>query len=358
MRWSLYIGKFAGTRVLIHWTFLLLLLWIGFSAYRQGATTSEIALTLSFILAVFLCVLLHEFGHALTAKRFGIATKKITLLPIGGLASIERIPEDPKKELWITIAGPMVNVVIALILYLILGNKVIMTPENTVRISSTTFFQGLFWINVTLILFNIIPAFPMDGGRILRALLAIQIGRFRATRIASNLGQFVAVGFFFLGLFYNPLLMFIAAFIFFGAYAENMSVQQMEFLRGHIVKEAMMKHFITIDPDTTIKEAADKLLEGWDHNFIITHNSEIQGIIHRSTLFHSLQNNNPLAPVKDIMKTSFITFDEQEPLTKIYPQIQADPAGYFPVLKNGVLTGVINLDNLNEFVMIQSSLKY
>ncbi|WP_028981974.1 site-2 protease family protein [Sporocytophaga myxococcoides] len=358
MRWSLYIGKFAGTKVLIHWTFLLLLLWIGFSAYRQGATTPEILLTVSFILTVFICVLLHEFGHALTAKKFGIATKKITLLPIGGLASIERIPEDPKKELWITLAGPMVNVIIALVLYLILGDKVIPTEDRTNIISANTFFQSLFWINVTLVIFNIIPAFPMDGGRILRALLAIKIGRFRATKIASRLGQFVAVGFFFLGLFYSPLLMFIAAFIFFGAYAENMSVQQMEFLRGHVVKEAMMKHFITINPQTTIKEAADKLLEGWDHNFIITENSEIQGIIKRESLFSSLRSYNPLAPVKDIMKTTFRTFDEHDQISKIYHFVQEDPKGYFPVLNNGVLTGVINLDNLNEFVMIQSALKY
>ncbi len=174
-------------------------------------------------------MLLHELGHSLTARKYGVDTKKITLLPIGGVASLERIPEDPKQELWVALAGPAVNIVIAILIYpFIAGQQLLSTDQMTSVNTINGFLSSLLRVNIALVVFNIIPAFPMDGGRILRALLAMKIGRTRATQIAANLGQFLAAGFVFYGLVDgNPMLILIGIFVYFGARTENVMVQQL-----------------------------------------------------------------------------------------------------------------------------------
>ncbi|MFN3403995.1 MAG: site-2 protease family protein [Cytophagaceae bacterium] len=356
MKWSITIGRFFGIRVLIHWTFLLLLAWIGYSVFKRSSDINETIITIGFILSIFLCVLLHEFGHALTARKYGIGTRKITLLPIGGVASIEKIPEDPKQELWITVAGPAVNLAIAIILFLIAPVKENMTDPELQGISSQTFLTSLFWVNVILVIFNAIPAFPMDGGRILRSLLAMKMGRYKATKIASNLGQIIAIGFFIVGLFYNPFLMFIAVFVFFGAYAENMGVQNMEFLSGYTVQDAMMTNLTLLSPENTLKDAADKLLEGSEQNFIIYSDNAVIGIITRPILIDSLKTHQINTPLHQIMNRRYITFQATDSLMNVYTALQQDPKNFFPVIYNGKLAGAINFENINEFIMIRSAL--
>jgi len=217
MPWSITIARVAGSEIRIHVTFLLLLAWLGIDYYVQGGAAAALNGVL-FILAVFACVVLHELGHAIAARRYGIATPDITLLPIGGLARLSRMPDKPSEEIVIAIAGPLVNVVIALVLFLALSAPFDARALSHIADPATGFLARLAGINVFLVLFNLIPAFPMDGGRVLRALLAFRLGRRRATEIAARIGQGLAFVFGFLGLFYgNPILVFIALFVWIGA---------------------------------------------------------------------------------------------------------------------------------------------
>ncbi|GAB3202913.1 Zn-dependent protease/CBS domain-containing protein [Pontibacter aydingkolensis] len=359
MKWSLKLGSIAGIKILVHWTFIFLIAWVVFSEAQRGSDVNTTLLTIAFVLTVFLCVVLHELGHALTAKRYGIKTKMITLLPIGGVASLERMPEKPKQELLIALAGPAVNVVIAFILWLVLPSLQSVPPEEFfVRITPANFLYLLLFVNVILVVFNAIPAFPMDGGRVLRALLAFKLGRVRATQIAANLGQLLAIGFVFIGLFYNPFLILIGAFVFFGAYAENMLVQHLDFLRGHSVREGMMTNYVTLTPTETVKDALNKLLMGSEHEFIIEQDGQVVGTLTRMQLIQAIKEEQLNKPVSEIMSQEFKTFNVQDKLAEAYTELQKTRAPLIPVLENGRLAGVINTDNINEFIMIKSAMMH
>ncbi|GAB3541572.1 site-2 protease family protein [Pontibacter brevis] len=359
MKWSLKIGRVAGIKILVHWTFALLLGWVAFTESQRGSDLPTTLLALGFIIAVFFCVVLHELGHALTAQRFGINTKMITLLPIGGVASLERMPESPKKELLIAVAGPAVNVVIAFVLWLVLpslGNS--FSEEFFLRITPANFFYLLLFVNVVLVVFNAIPAFPMDGGRVLRALLAFKLGRVRATQIAANLGQLLAIGFVFIGFFYNPFLILIGAFVFFGAYSENILVQHLDYLRGHSVREGMMTNFVTLAPSETVREALNKLLMGSEHEFVVEEEGVVVGTLTRSQLIQAVKEEQMHTPVVEIMSADVRTFNVHDKLSEAYTELQKTRVPLYPVLENGRLAGVINTDNINEFIMIKSALTH
>jgi Zn-dependent protease len=226
MRWSLKLGKIAGIEVYLHWTFFLLLGFVFFYYGGYGAQRAAAAQAVLFILALFGCIVLHELGHALAARKFGIPTRDITLLPIGGIARLERMPREPMQELWVAVAGPLVNVAIVLILLIPLS--VMWFARVDLRLPGVTFLVGLFATNIFLIAFNMLPAFPMDGGRVLRALLARKLEYVRATRIAARVGQgmallFIAAGSFGYMMGFQvidkplPMLVLIGAFIFVGA---------------------------------------------------------------------------------------------------------------------------------------------
>jgi len=213
MRWSLSLGSIGGTLIRIHVTFLLFLVWLGAIYYRQGGATAAWQGT-ALIVLIFLCVLLHELGHVFAARRYGIKTRDVTLWPFGGIASMEQMPEKPGQELIVALAGPAVNVAIAIALLLWLGPR--LNPQNLTQIENpaVSLAVKLAGANIMLVLFNLIPAFPMDGGRVLRALLAMWVGNARATELAAGIGQGFAVMFAVLGIFYNPMLIVIALFIF------------------------------------------------------------------------------------------------------------------------------------------------
>jgi Zn-dependent protease/CBS domain-containing protein len=355
---SLLIARIAGIRILVHWTFLLLIGWIVFQEVGKGSDTTTILATIGLVLALFACVVLHELGHSLTAKRYGIDTRKITLLPIGGVASLERIPEDPKQELWVALAGPAVNVVIALLLLPFISFQELLSDRSLLSVTNLQgFLVSLFSANVFLVIFNAIPAFPMDGGRILRALLALRLGRIKATNIAAGLGQFLAIGFVFWGLFNNPFLVLIGVFVYFGAQSENVLVQQTELLRDYTVQNAMMTNFVTLSPTDTVKDAADKLLSGSDYDLIVVENDQAIGVMTRSRIIDSLRENRLDTPVTQVMQTEFDTVQLHAPLTDVYAFVQRKPNSFFPVLENNTLRGVIDMSNINEFVMIRSALR-
>jgi Zn-dependent protease len=359
MKWSLSLGRIAGIRLLVHWTFLILLAWVVFTEVGRGSNLPTILFTIFFVLCIFGCVVLHELGHSLTARRFGIDTKKITLLPIGGVASLERMPDDPKQELLVAVAGPAVNVVIAIVLYLvILATGATIPTEAEGVLNSRNFLWSLLTINIILVVFNAIPAFPMDGGRVLRALLALRIDRVRATQIAASIGQFIAIGFVFVGIFYNPFLVLIGIFVYFGAQSENVMVQHLEFLKGHTVREAMMTNFTTLPPDATVKDAVDQLLAGSDTDFIVADGEQVLGIITRATLIGALKEGKQHALAQDIMLRDFETFDVRDKMTNVYARFQRRKHSFFPVVEDRKLIGAINMENVNEFIMVQSALNY
>lgn len=362
MKANLNLGSVSGIKIKMHWTFLFLILWIVFEEVKRGGTTKSVLFNIALVFAVFVCVVLHELGHALTAKRFGIDTKKITLLPIGGVASLDRIPESPKQELLVTIAGPLVNIIIALLLYYIIPVNEFMHlnfTEAFETLSSFTFKNFLFYlfaVNIGLVVFNVIPAFPMDGGRILRALLAMKLNRVRATQIASNIGQFIAVFFLLIGLLYNPFLIFIALVIFLGAYGENQMVQHMALLKGHTAGESMMTNITTFKPTDSIKDVINTIISGTENNFVIVENGTIIGLLYHQNIIENSKKENIL--VKDIMTTSFKIVNVTDNLENVYQLIYSQKKSFFPVTENGKLVGAIDGININEFILFQPKLEY
>ncbi len=237
MSWSWKLGRWAGTDVKVHFTFVLFLVWVALTSLAQGGLGAAIMGTV-FVVLVFGCVLLHEFGHALAARLFGIRTPDITLLPIGGVARLERMPRKPVQELIVAVAGPAVNVAIAAGLFFVLGAGSMFIGIDQLASPGTELLARLAAINVWLVLFNLIPAFPMDGGRVLRAILAMFMGHRRATGIAATLGKGLAIVFGIVGLFTSGMLMFIGVFIYFAAAQEKRAAEQEEFLESNGFGEA------------------------------------------------------------------------------------------------------------------------
>ena len=213
-------GSISGIKLRLHWTFLLLPIWVYLSSVIGGVGVVGAATSVLFVLAIFGCVLLHELGHAMAARQFGIGTRDITLLPIGGVAALERMPRIPLQELWIAVAGPLVNVVIASVIFL----GLLISPVSTSNVIGQ-FLGQLALVNVVLVVFNMIPAFPMDGGRVLRSVLAMFMEYASATHVAATVGQICAIGLGLTGLFTgNVILIFVAGFVFLAARAENSHV--------------------------------------------------------------------------------------------------------------------------------------
>lgn len=356
MKNALYIGQVAGIRIFIHWTFLILIGWIVFSNLNQGLGGSEILWSVVFILTIFACVTLHELGHALAAKRFNIKTRDITLLPIGGVAQMESIPEKPKEELIVAIAGPLVNLAIFTVLFLALPRPDSSdAATNLQHIGADNFLYALMVVNMWLALFNLIPAFPMDGGRVFRALLAFRLERARATRIAAGLGQLLAMGFIFLGLFYNPFLVFIGLFIFLGAQAEAEQTQTQSLLKGYIVQDALLQEIPEIAPDTTIRAAAEHLLHTQNKYFLVRNDGKPAGTLGRDEIIKALGDLDDKASVQEAMRRDVMYLTPEMPVEEAWNKMQRQKQSFALVATDGRILGAIDTDNIAEFVMIRSA---
>jgi Zn-dependent protease/predicted transcriptional regulator len=358
MSWSFRLARIAGTEIRIHFTFFLLLAWIGFTHYARGGTPAAIA-GLIFVGALFLCVLLHEFGHAVAAARYGIKTPDITLLPIGGVARMQRMPDQPMQEFVVAIAGPLVNVVIAAAMTLGLGLAGNFSPNVQLDNPQVPMLLQLRNINVMLVLFNLIPAFPMDGGRVLRALLATRMGYGRATNIAATIGQFMAFVFVFWGLMIgNPLLMFIALFIYMGAGAEAAMTQMREVARHAVVTDAMIRDFRMLPASATLADAADALLKTSQHEFPVADEAgKVIGILQREDLISGLRQSGPGAPVTTVMRTNVVTVPASASLEEAF---RAMEEGELPAVivtdRRGNVIGMVTPENVGELMMVQSAL--
>jgi Zn-dependent protease/CBS domain-containing protein len=358
MKWSLRIGKLLGIDVYVHFTFLLLLIFLGFGYWRNTQRVDAALVGVSFILALFACVLLHEYGHALMARRYGIATRDITLLPIGGLARLERMPENPVQELWVALAGPAVNVAIAIALFAWIAVTRGISPSMEVTAIDGSVVERLLTINVMLAGFNLLPAFPMDGGRVLRALLATRLGRRRATAIAANVGQGMAILFGLAGFFSsNPFLVFIAIFIYLGAQAEAGMVEMQATLGSLRVRDAMMTRFRTLSAQDTLGRAVDELLAGSQQDFPVLENGEPVGILRRNDIVKALGEHRRDTPVAAFMCRECESVDDTDPLTSTVESMHAKQCGTLPVIQAGRVVGLLTLENVSETIMINSALE-
>src|SRR5205809_7194826 len=356
MGWSIPIFRVAGIQLRIHITFLLLIAWLAFGYYAQGGSAVA-ASRVIFVLLLFLCVVLHEFGHAFAAKAFGINTPDITLLPIGGVARLERMPEEPVQELIIAVAGPLVNVVIALGLFVAGGSQALLNPST---VEGGGLIAQLLTINIMLVLFNLLPAFPMDGGRVLRALLATRISYARATQVAATVGQGFAFVFGFLGLL-NPnwfMLIFIALFVYIGATQEAALAQMRDVSRRFPVSSAMVREFRTLAADATLEEAVDALLATSQHDVpAVAETGSVAGLLTRHDLIAALRKNDPGLRVGGVMRRDIPTVTTGTRFEDAFRIMQECNCPAVPVLdRMKRLVGLLAPENVTELMMVHSAM--
>jgi Zn-dependent protease/CBS domain-containing protein len=350
------IGRFSGIDVRVHWTFFLLLAYFAFIGYRaSGSLLGALTDTVT-IVALFICVLLHEFGHSLVAQRLGLKIHSITLLPLGGVSNLESLPEKPSDEVKITLAGPLVNVVLAPIFFgvgLLLGAVPRMPADVFTGIGSVgQFFFYLGYLNVVLAVFNLIPAFPLDGGRILRALLATRLGALRATDISSRVGQLFAFAFFLIGLLGgNFLLALVAVFIFFGATGEAQMVRQQEKTRGLSVSDVMgtKPRTETVTPSHTFGQVLDSVIHGYQEDFPVVEDGRLVGMITREEIMTAAHSPERYSSVRDLMKTNVPTISSQADLFEEGLRIlRQSGLRALPVTENGELVGMLTIEDVGQ----------
>ncbi len=357
MKWQWKLGNFAGIDVFVHATFLLIVGWYGLSGWLESRTIGAVIESVAFILLLFGIVVLHEYGHALTARRFGIQTRDITLYPIGGVARLERMPDNPWQELWVALAGPLVNVVLAAGLYAWLVFSHALVPLNLLSVNSGELIERLMLVNVTLALFNLIPAFPMDGGRVLRALLALRFNYVRATRAAAIIGQGLAFVFGLIGLFTNPMLVFIAFFVWAGAAQEANLVQMKSALDGILVTQAMESDFKTLNASDPLWRMAQLILAGSQRDFPVLENGRLVGLVSRGDFLQAINALGDQAPIAAIMRRDLPAVDSSDLIEIAVQRLQSTEAPSLPVVHAGSLVGIITQENIREFLQIRSALQ-
>lgn len=331
MTGSWKIGRFAGIDVFIHWTFLLLIGFIFVSSLADGQSTASALGSVLFIGALFLCVVLHEFGHALTARQFGIRTHDITLLPIGGVARLERMPRNPWQEFLVAIAGPAVNVVIAGVIFAFLFASGGLGQFALLDFTQTSFLAQIMLVNITLVLFNMLPAFPMDGGRVLRALMAMALPYGQATRVASFIGQGMAVLFVIAGFLTSHwMLALVGVFIFFGARGEARQVELETSVEGVPVHAAMATRFFSLDARAPLTEAS-YLSRSGQEDFPVFEGDNFVGMLYRTDLRAALGRPELLA-VGDVMRRDVPQLSPNSSLTEALTTFTAAEVGTLPVV--------------------------
>jgi Zn-dependent protease/CBS domain-containing protein len=357
MNWSIRLGRIAGTELKIHLTFILFLAWIAIVHWARGGAPAAIEGVI-YISLIFGCVLLHELGHATAARAYGIPTPDITLLPIGGVARLQRMPDKPAQELVVALAGPLVNVIIALGLFFVLGQLSSPLQFGWVEDPRVHMLSRLASVNVMLVLFNLIPAFPMDGGRVLRALLAMALPYSRATQVAAGIGQGLAFVFGFVGLFYNPLLIFIAFFIYLGAAQENVQAQMRELSRELPVTAAMVTHFATLPERATVADAVEALLRTSQHDFpVVNPGTGVLGVLTRDQVINAVTRNEAHSPISAIMHRAVPTVSTNDSFEHAFRTMQESHCPAVPVLsRRGELVGLITPENVGEMMMMRSVL--
>ncbi len=357
MSWSFPIGRLFGSELRVHVTFFLLLAWVALSGWGAGGLSGALVNTL-FILALFACVIAHEFGHALMARRFGIHTPDVTLLPIGGLARLERMPEKPAQEIAVALAGPAVNIVIWAVLSLFLAARGDAQALDFTHMSLSTLPWQLAQVNLTIALFNLIPAFPMDGGRVLRALLASRMDRVTATRRAAQAGQALAFVMGLMGLLYgSPILMLIGLFVLMAAGAESADVAMQSVARGLMARDAMITEFEALSPDDGLDAAGAALIRTTQHEFPVIDpaTGAFVGMLTRNDLFQALSASPRPRDVRAIMRSDIPRASLSDGLEKVLEKLSGNVPAVAIVNSAGGLVGYVTRENVGELMVLANA---
>ncbi len=355
MRWSVKIARVAGTEIRLHITFLLFLGWIGVAYYQAGGLEAALR-GVAFITLLFSSVVLHELGHVAAARQFGIQTPDITLLPIGGVARLRRMPTKPLQEIAVALAGPAVNVLIAVLLVLLAGARVTLGGLLIPAGGAQTMWTRLATVNLWLVLFNLIPAFSMDGGLVLRALIALRTPYTRATRIAAGIGQVFAFLFGFLGLFGNPMLIFIALFLYLGAAQEAAVASLKDVSEWLSVSDAMITDFSVLSSESTVAEAIKALLRTSQHEFpVLDGAGRVLGMLTRDDMIRALQTLGPDTRVVDVMRHDVPVVAQNASLQDAFETMQESDSPALPVVDSRRrLVGILTVENVGELMMIRT----
>ncbi len=355
MQWSFPVARISGIQVRIHLTFILFLGWIGFRDGMEGGWVSALS-GVTFILLIFSCILMHEFGHALAARRYGIRTPDITLMPIGGLARLERIPEKPGQEIVVAIGGPLVSALLALV-FGVLSGFVLPALDGEIQ-SWSMLWSKLFAINAGLLFFNLLPVFPMDGGRVFRALLATTMSYQKSTRVAAAVGQGFAVLLGMGGLYLSaPMLVFVAVFVFLGAGSEAAQVDLKEASRGLRVRDAMLTAFARLPLDATLADAVDLLLHASQHTFpLVDEGGQCVALLTRNRLIEGLNLAGPMGMALEYARTDLPPVGPTQLLSHACRVMQEHQSPALPVQdEDGRLLGVFTQENLSELLMMDGA---
>jgi Zn-dependent protease/CBS domain-containing protein len=345
----------SGIELYVHGTFLILLAWIGVSHVVHGHGGAAALEGVLFTTTVFGIVVLHELGHALAAARYGIRTRDITLYPMGGVASLERIPENPRQEFVVALAGPAVNVALAALLFAVLTALKLPIDVQQVQLVGGSFLTKLMWVNVSLAVFNMVPAFPMDGGRVLRAVLALRVGHDRATEIAARVGQLMALGFGLIGLFASPMLLFIALFVWTGAQGEASLVRVRSLLRGMTVRQAMTELAQPLSPADTLSAVVEAIVSRGYHAFPVVRDGRVIGVVTKVSVLEALAEVGPDARVLAAMDESFEIADPSEMLESALERLDARGGRVLVVMREGRILGLVTHHTVGELLTMRQA---
>jgi len=359
MKGSFKIVSARGIHIWIHWTFLLLVGWVILATIRYATDIRQVAWGVFFIIAAIVCVTLHELGHAIVASLFGIQAKNIILLPIGGIASIEKFPDNPAQELAISIAGPLVNVIIAVSLWWITTPHAPFwaVPENMNDLPGRGLLYVLRMGNIGVAIFNLIPAFPMDGGRILRALLGFRFNYIRATAITGIFGKVIAIALIGLGvMMLNPLPALIGIFILLSANTEEYYLRLRSLVKGVKLNEVLMYDFTSLQADMTVQQAAQLLINNHNKYFILMDGERPAGTLARLEIVKAIAEMKYTHPLRSLVKEELECLCGTQEMTTVLEKLARDSDQVFPVMNDeGRLAGMVNLNYVIEYLLLHNS---
>jgi Zn-dependent protease/CBS domain-containing protein len=354
MPWSLTLGRIAGTAVRLHITFILFLAWIGVSAFiTQGR---DVAFdTLAFVVLIFTCVLAHEFGHIFMARAFGVRTPEVTLFPIGGVASLERIPENPVQELLVAIAGPAVNLVIALAI-IVSSDHISADAVQHLDDVHVSLAVRVAAANMFIALFNMIPAYPMDGGRVLHALLVMKCGPQRAILWAVRIGQAFAFLLGFLGLFGNPMLLFIAIFIYIAAAGEGREHVMHDMMEGLKVSDVMETHYVTLGLTDRLSHAIGVLLATPQSDFpVVDPQGKAAGVLSRAAIIGAMTADKSDIVVSDLVHAPAPTLRAYVEAQRALDVMQQTHSAAVSIVdQDGHLMGIVTRESISDVMLVKT----
>jgi Zn-dependent protease len=374
MRGALKLFTWFGIPVFLHWTFGLIFVYILWHAQSNEMSVIDTFWLTGLFMALFLCVLLHEYGHALTARRYGVKTRDIVLMPIGGVARLERMPEKPIQEFVVAIAGPMVNVVIATIILILIGifadpaylevlkDAVLQSSGEEVldeRLQEIPqllqFALNLAATSIALVLFNMIPAFPMDGGRVFRALLSMRTGRAKATRIAAWVGQAIALMLVGYGLWSDGfMLAILGIFVIYAARSENEMVQMEDLLSRFTVRDVVRPQFNRLHTNDWMQSAIELLRHGLERHFLVfDFNDQLVGTLEEDEIILAIRKSNMSSEIgQHLHPAEVVSVDDS--LLKVYHLIRQQGFGIIGVMDENKLIGVVDEGGLTNFVRLEA----